>query len=148
MQSGSSTPITEEQSFSFSLMSDGERPAKNHAIPQAFNNERKVTLIATFALPQLYSHYSYTFRVTGPGGRAEWLGHMGSNGVVIVGEPGNRCGFEEEGNWTTLGTSARKWDRDPQTEGSEEPVAIGTFKNVDMAGWAFGKNGYVFFFFW
>ncbi|KAG8901373.1 hypothetical protein FRC01_009863, partial [Tulasnella sp. 417] len=140
--SGTSTPISEEQSFSFSLLSEVEQSSKTRAIPQAYNNDRKVTLLAAFALPQSYSHYSYTFRVTGPGGRVEWLGHMGSNGVVIVGEPGNRCGFEEQGNWTALGTSARKWDRDLETETSEEPVAIGVFKNVDMVGWAFGKNGF------
>ncbi|KAG8987665.1 hypothetical protein FRB90_003210 [Tulasnella sp. 427] len=83
-QSGTSTPLNDDQSFSFSLLSDNER-SSNYAIPQAYNNERKVTLIATFALPQTYSHYSYTFRVAGPGGRVEWLGHMGSNGVVIAG---------------------------------------------------------------
>ena len=126
--------------ISFSLL-DQTQSHDFEDIPQTARplDTKKVTLVAAFTLPQTFSHYSYTFRTWGPGNRVEWLGTMGSNGTVIVGEQGFRCGFEEhEGvSWSPSGSSARKWDN---TLG-DATVEVGKFTNVEMIGWGFGDRG-------
>lgn len=121
-----------------------EDQAVQHELPgnKSLGNDKKITLIASFTLPQTYTHYSYTFRIAGPGNRLEWLGSMGSNGTVIVGEPGHRIGFEEsesEGQWSA-DSSSRKWERGSTETGL---VEIGKFKGVEMIGWSFAKHGSV-----
>ncbi|KAG8997315.1 hypothetical protein FRB94_007764 [Tulasnella sp. JGI-2019a] len=113
---------------------DGEQAPRTNN--QSLNDDKDVTLVATFTLHNVQARYAFTFRIAGPYSQIEWLGNMGSNGILIVGRGGHRVGFastnSSEGIWRSM------W------EGSvgEEPVEIGRINNTkDITGWSIGSDG-------
>ena len=98
---------------------------------------KNVTLTATFTVPPTLTQYQYTFRISGPGQRVDWLGHPGNNGVISV--EAHHAGFREVGNWLSSG-SDRVFDGLSAAQHTV-PAEVGHFDDQDMAVWIFNEDG-------
>lgn len=105
------------------------------------DTSKDVTLVASFLIPNSQARYAFTFRIAGPLSHMEWLGNMGSNGILLVGRDGRRVGFEafgDEGTWNLLEGS---WESSVKRKEEEKSVAVGCLRDVEMLGWALGSDG-------
>ncbi|KAG8932823.1 hypothetical protein FRC02_000507 [Tulasnella sp. 418] len=109
---------------------------------EASDSGDRVTLVAHYAIPQIEgTYYSFTFRITGPGGHVDWLGNMGTNGTIILdGQPIKHVGLsEKEPKTWKAEEDGKTWEKPTTTEASE--VEVAHFKELGMSGWAFSQDG-------
>ncbi|KAG8885232.1 hypothetical protein FRB97_001678 [Tulasnella sp. 331] len=132
------TPKTTDGLVMSLLSSDAGAPVIDS---KSLDNDKEVTLVATFDISNVEARYAFTFRIAGPYSQMEWLGNMGSNGILLVGRGGHRVGFAStnasEGAWN-LTQGQGVW------EGAvgEDQVEIGRIVNTESVdGWAIRTDG-------